>query len=124
MSRGIGFDLDDTLIDRAQVVVDFGTGFLPLLDVVLISDYFGVKKPDASICNIAIDGLGIEPTESWFVGDHPLNDIWGSKQVGFNAAWVHSNRPWPIDVAPCYDVMEQDLIAVLSKLESHRLGTP
>jgi putative hydrolase of the HAD superfamily len=109
---------------EAQLNKLAATGFLPLIDVVLISESFGVKKPDPSIFKAAVDGLAIEPKDSWFVGDHPLNDIWGSKQIGFKTAWVHRNRPWSTEVAPCYDLMGEDLIAVLSKIEHHCLGAP
>jgi putative hydrolase of the HAD superfamily len=197
MSRGIVFDLDDTLIDRSQAVVNFanefwsesgvqinlspidfvstvlrldGTGYTPRdlffqsaieafdlttrqakqfelkfydsawrLPVVLpgtnealvrLRDHgykLGVVsngRTEAQVNKLAVDGLAIEPKDSWFVGDHPLNDIWGSKQIGFKTAWVHCNRPWSAEVEPCYDLMGEDLIAVLSKIEHHRLGAP
>ena len=89
---------------RAQSNKIKHSGLNEFFGVVVVSEIFGCKKPDPSIYLEASSQLGIDPKKSWFVGDHPTNDIWGSKQVSFNTAWVHLNRPWPADLAPCYDV--------------------
>ena len=71
---------------------------------IVVSEEFGVKKPDPSIYEEAASKLYVNPKDCWFVGDHPVNDVWGSKQVGYHSAWVHLHRPWSSEVDPCYDV--------------------
>lgn len=73
-------------------------------DEVLVSESFGVKKPDPSIFLAAAKQLNAEISSSWYVGDHPVNDVWGSKQVGFQAAWVHLGRPWKGKAKLCFDL--------------------
>tara|TARA_R110002073_G_scaffold47089_5_gene128042 strand:- start:7055 stop:7738 length:684 start_codon:yes stop_codon:yes gene_type:complete len=92
-------------------------GFLPFIDVALISESFGAKKPDPTIFEAIIKQLNIEPNQSWFVGDHPRNDIWASKQLGFNTAWLHRDKIWATDTAECFDVSARDLKSVLQQIE-------
>ena len=68
------------------------SGLQDLIDVVVISGEFGVKKPDPTIYIEAASKLDIDVKESWFVGDNSINDVWGSKQVGFKSAWIALGR--------------------------------
>jgi putative hydrolase of the HAD superfamily len=105
---------------KAQLTKIRNSGLTELIDVIVVSEEFGVKKPNTSIYLEAAKKLDIEPEESWFVGDHPVNDIWGSKQVGFNTAWVHLERPWPDDLEECYDVSGIDFSDVMNKVRQAR----
>jgi len=80
------------------------SGLAAYFEAIVISETFGAKKPDPSIYLEATSILGLNPGECWFVGDHPVNDVWGSKQVGYHAAWVHLDRPWATDLDHCYEV--------------------
>ncbi|MCK6207893.1 HAD family hydrolase [Bacillus infantis] len=55
--------------------------------VILISEREGISKPDPQIFHRAMDRLCVSPYESVFVGDHPVNDIEGSKRCGMEAVW-------------------------------------
>jgi putative hydrolase of the HAD superfamily len=81
------------------------SGIEEYFEAIVVSEEFGAKKPDSSIYLEATSRLKAKPADCWFVGDHPINDVWGSKQVGFRSAWVHLNRPWASEVDRCYDVM-------------------
>ncbi len=63
------------------------SGLIDLIDAHVISSAFGIKKPGAEIFSHASELLGIDPEESWFVGDDPRADIWGAKQIGFQTCW-------------------------------------
>ncbi|QKS69910.1 HAD-IA family hydrolase [Paenalkalicoccus suaedae] len=58
-----------------------------LFEAILISEWEGVKKPNASIFEKALNRMGVEPHESVFVGDHPVNDVAAAKSVGMTAVW-------------------------------------
>jgi putative hydrolase of the HAD superfamily len=102
--EGIPLGLVTNGSSKAQSSKIENSGLVKYFDVVLVSEDFGVKKPDPSIYLEASNRLGVKPVDCWFVGDHPVNDIWGSKQVFFRSAWVHLNRPWPANLSPCYDL--------------------
>lgn len=56
-------------------------------DVILISEVEGLRKPDPEIFSRALNRLGIEPHESIFVGDHPINDVDASLNAGMKGIW-------------------------------------
>lgn len=70
------------------------TGLGSLLDRVVISEEVGVKKPDARIFEVALDGIAPD-TGTWMVGDHPSADVDGARAMGLSTAWVSHGRSWP-----------------------------
>ncbi|MNO84038.1 Pyrimidine 5'-nucleotidase YjjG [compost metagenome] len=56
-------------------------------DEIFVSEYEGLRKPDVEIFRRALDRLGIEPQESIFVRDHPVNDVEASARAGMKAIW-------------------------------------
>lgn len=56
-------------------------------DVILISEWEGIKKPDTRIFNKALEKLNVSANESIFMGDHPKNDVIGAKKVGMKGIW-------------------------------------
>jgi putative hydrolase of the HAD superfamily len=87
---------------RNQLRKITNSGLAELLDGWTISEDLGIKKPDHRIFQSAAAGLGIDPRQSWFVGDHPLLDIRGASDVGFQTIWLERNTQWPGDMPPCY----------------------
>lgn len=51
-------------------------------DVMLISEWEGMKKPDPRLFQRALKKLGYLAEECVFVGDHPVNDVKGATDVG------------------------------------------
>jgi len=82
---------------------------------ILISDIYGDKKPNAPIFLAAASSIGIDPVDILFVGDHPINDIIGARKVGMMTAWLHRNRPWPMDLPPA-DLTIDSLTELISQL--------
>jgi putative hydrolase of the HAD superfamily len=62
---------------------------------IVISESTGCKKPDPLIFQSALGELGLEPHQCVFVGDHPVNDIVGSREAGLAAVWLAGMHPWP-----------------------------
>ena len=69
------------------------------MDVVLISEREGVRKPDREIFARALRRLELQADESWYVGDHPDVDIRGAADAGLAAVW-RLTPYWPEPVAP------------------------
>jgi putative hydrolase of the HAD superfamily len=69
-------------------------GLRPLLNVVVISEAAGIKKPDPKIFAAATRALTCETHEAWFVGDHPTNDIHGAARAGLRAIWLRGVHDW------------------------------
>ncbi len=61
------------------------TGLLSLLDVVVISEETGIKKPNPEIFLMALSALGCRADESVFVGDSEEADVKGAKAAGMRA---------------------------------------
>jgi HAD superfamily hydrolase (TIGR01549 family) len=70
-------------------------GLRPLFSVIVISEQFGVAKPDPAIFLHAVKQLGGQAGETWFVGDHPTNDIRGAAGAGLKPVWLRGIHSWP-----------------------------
>lgn len=56
-------------------------------DVILVSEWEGIKKPNPEIFKRALDQLNVLPKQSLFVGDHPENDVKASQNIGMKGIW-------------------------------------
>jgi HAD superfamily hydrolase (TIGR01509 family) len=56
-------------------------GFDEIFDPIIISGYFGVKKPDAGIYNILLEELEVPAEECLFI-DNNLDNVNGARAVG------------------------------------------
>ncbi|MFC3746467.1 HAD family hydrolase [Paenibacillus sp. GCM10012306] len=61
---------------------------------IVISGEVGIKKPDPAIYQLALERLGTGADETLFIGDHPVNDIWGAGKAGIGSIWLRRNHPW------------------------------
>ena len=52
------------------------------IECVVDSGNVGVMKPDPRIFQAAIDLLGVEPDQVWYVGDMPAIDVVGARRAG------------------------------------------
>ncbi|MDA0790785.1 MAG: HAD family hydrolase [Proteobacteria bacterium] len=77
---------------RGQRAKLSSAGIGPYFDVVVISEEAGVSKPDPAIFIQCLSGLGIQPQESLYVGDHPVNDIEPAVTLGMYAVWLRNAR--------------------------------
>ncbi|GIO97148.1 haloacid dehalogenase [Paenibacillus lautus] len=83
-------------IRLAMITNGFGDFQLGNVDALGISHYFefimvseleGLRKPDEEIFRRALERLGVNASESIYVGDHPVNDVEASKRVGMKGIW-------------------------------------
>jgi putative hydrolase of the HAD superfamily len=74
-------------------------GIAPLMDLIIISNDYGVEKPDPRIFQIALSKLKITAAEAVFVGDSPLADIVGAGNAGLKPIWKQNqDARWPDDL--------------------------
>jgi putative hydrolase of the HAD superfamily len=75
------------------------------LSTVVISEAVQVQKPDARIFAHALAALGCAAEHTWFVGDHPVNDVLGAAAAGLRPIWLTGVQPWPTEhPAPTWQI--------------------
>ena len=96
------------------------TGLRPLLDIVLVSEVEGLRKPDIAFFNLALQRLGVAAAQTMFVGDNPAVDVEGARNAGLGAVWYHSTTNWPPGLAPPAHAITAlpELIALAGRLGS------
>ena len=94
-----------------------GSGLDQLVDHYLISSQFGAAKPDRSIFMAMCSTLRIEAPSSWFIGDHPVFDVWGANRVGFRTIWLERRVPWPEEHNRCYTHLAPDIASALQLID-------
>jgi putative hydrolase of the HAD superfamily len=62
-------------------------GIEKYFDVILVSEWEGIKKPDPKIFKRALKQLNVLPKQSIFVGDHPENDVKAAQNIGMKGIW-------------------------------------
>lgn len=79
-------------------------GLRPYLDVVVISEAVGLRKPDPAIFALAVEQLRVDTGSTLFVGDNPEVDIVGAARAGLQTAWFRNGATWPEELTPRADV--------------------
>lgn len=92
-------------------------GYTPYFDEILISGDCDFEKPEPEIFIEMAKRLGIQPQEMVYVGDHPVNDVDGSRNAGCTPIWVKTYGVWIEDIEPAeYEV--DDISFIPDLLES------
>ena len=73
------------------------TPLAPYFDKIIICGTLPKGKPHASAYHTICREMGITPAEAMYVGDHPINDVEGSKLAGLTAVWIPYVKPFPSD---------------------------
>ena len=64
-------------------------GLRDLFSCIVLSEEFGVRKPDARIFHHAVSLLKMQPSECLYIGDSYPIDIIGAKNAGLQACWLN-----------------------------------
>lgn len=89
-------------------------GIRDALDMIVISEAVGLKKPDPAIFALAVAKLGVEAASTLFVGDNPEVDIIGAANAGLQTCWFRNGATWPAGLLPKADVDIDRIDEVLS----------
>ena len=86
-------------------------------EVSLNAESVGYAKPHRNVFETIATRLGIDPTQLWHVGDHPLNDIQGAAEAGCRTAWVNRRGvSWSPEFGAPPDLEVRDLTALVHQL--------
>lgn len=103
-----------------QSAVIAACGFETLMDVILISETEGVKKPDPVIFERALALLNVRAEDAVFIGDSPEADIRGAHDAGMKTIWYENSYFDAPDSGVVFAVLKDysDLSHILSTLET------
>jgi len=65
-----------------------GLGLFSLFQSVIVSQAVNLRKPDARIFQMGCEELGVEPSETVYVGDNPIADIKGARDAGLFTVFI------------------------------------
>jgi len=98
-------------------------GIRPHLSAVVISEAVQIEKPDPRIFARALAEVGCQASQTWFVGDHPVNDVLGAAAAGLRPIWLTGVHPWPPGhPAPQWQIGA--LIELVALVQSEREHAP
>ncbi|BFT73586.1 HAD family hydrolase [Paenibacillus sp. P36] len=69
-------------------------GIRHYFETIIISETVNLKKPNCEIFSIALEKINVSASETWYIGDHPANDIIGSYYAGLTPVWIRGIHPW------------------------------
>jgi putative hydrolase of the HAD superfamily len=70
-------------------------------DTMVVSVDHGYRKPDPRLFHLALERLGVAPSEAVYVGDMAALDVCGARAAGLRAVWVRrSHAPQPAPGCP------------------------
>ncbi|WP_226526872.1 HAD family hydrolase [Metabacillus niabensis] len=87
-------------------------------DVILISEWEGIRKPNPKIFLRALEQLKVSPNQSIFLGDHPKNDVNAAQNVGMKGIWKKNDR-WECVKADFTVNDLAELVLIIKKLNGH-----
>jgi putative hydrolase of the HAD superfamily len=86
-------------------------GLLGMFEFVIDSHEVGVSKPDPGIFLAALERMGLEPGDAWYIGDSVFHDVNGARAAGLaRAILVDPYELGPRDVIRVGSVTELLLI--------------
>ncbi|MBM7047655.1 MULTISPECIES: HAD family hydrolase [Rhizobium] len=93
------------------------TGLKDAVDLVVISEDVGLRKPDPRIFQHAAERLGVTPAHCIFVGDNPQADVLGAEASGMTGIFYSAGSSWP-DTLPFPKYSIETLVEVLPVIEA------
>jgi putative hydrolase of the HAD superfamily len=82
-------------------------GLLDLFEFVIDSHEVGVSKPDPGIFLAALERMGLDPEDAWYIGDSVFHDVNGARAAGLaDAILVDPYGLGPSDVTRVGSVAE------------------
>jgi putative hydrolase of the HAD superfamily len=69
---------------REHELAQVGPGVGVRIECVIDSGAVGVMKPDPRIFELALDAMGLDAADAWYVGDMPAIDVVGARRAGLH----------------------------------------
>lgn len=88
------------------------------VDTVVVGGELPHSKPHPFAFEYVCKQLGCAPEDCAYVGDHPINDVDGSRNAGMTAIWIRSVGSWMdgVDPAPYFIDQLGELPELLAKI--------
>ncbi len=94
---------------------------LEFFEFVIVSADVGTRKPWSQIFHIALEQMGLPPSQAVYVGDDYLKDVVGSKRVGMRAIWFQPDgNPAPSNQEASPDASVSSLDQIPTQAERWR----
>lgn len=91
--------------DTAPLLQDLERSGLPVSRV-FTSEGLRVYKPHRSFYRSILKQLGLEASQTLFVGDSLRDDVFGPQRVGMQACWVNRKGEQAEDVTPDFEIRD------------------
>jgi putative hydrolase of the HAD superfamily len=89
---------------------------------VIISSYYGFRKPDSRLFNKALDKMGISRSEVIAIGNDMFRDIYGAQLLDIGTIFFDSNQGAKTyeNVVPAYRAQQfEDILTGIAQLAQH-----
>ena len=88
------------------------------VETVVVGGELPYSKPHPFAFEYVCKQLGCAPEDCAYVGDHPINDVDGSRNAGMTAIWIRSVGSWMDGVDPALYFIDQlgELPELLAKI--------
>lgn len=91
-------------------------------DEIIVSGETDYDKPQKEIFLMMAEKLNIELSEMMYVGDHPLNDIYGARNAGCVPVWVKTTGEWIFPEIPKPELQVETVEEIPSLLKKINVG--
>ncbi|RLI45966.1 hypothetical protein DRO61_09850 [Candidatus Bathyarchaeota archaeon] len=78
--------------------------FEHFFDSIIVSYKLGIRKPHKTMFLKCLDTLNIKPSEAIFIGDKPIHDIRGAKNIGLQCIWMKRRAYDDVPIKPDWTV--------------------
>ncbi len=86
-------------------------------DFVVTAEEAGAAKPNKKIFDFAREQIDLASHELLYVGDHPTNDVIGSKNSGWQALWFNPDaKQWSEEIQPNAQIQSLSELLELLKI--------
>jgi FMN phosphatase YigB (HAD superfamily) len=93
---------------REREILQVGPGLGVAVECVIDSGAVGVMKPDPRIFRLALDAMGVDAADAWYVGDTPGIDVVGARRAAL--------RPFLVDPLGLHHQADYERVSSLSEL--------
>ena len=107
---GVRMSIVSNFVDTLQSVCD-ASGITPYFETIVASVDAGAMKPDRRIWAAPLRRMGVEPAETWHVGDNYWADVLGSRAAGLTPVLIDRDG-----LVPRPDCIRVDSLAGLVEL--------
>jgi HAD superfamily hydrolase (TIGR01509 family) len=78
--------------------------FEHMFDSIVVSYKLGIKKPHKTMFLKCLEELHINSAEALFIGDKPIHDISGAKNIGLPCVWMKRKEYIHVPIAPDWTI--------------------